>query len=54
MTIDLTPRNIRNAILIGFAFGVAVTFANSVVSEVRYAVYPPFWMKPNQCTEVTP
>lgn len=49
MTIDLTPRNVRNAIIIGMVFGMGVTISNAVISDIRWAMFPPSWAKPMEC-----
>lgn len=50
--IELTPRTIRNAVIVGFVFGLAVTISNAVITEIRYGIFPPSWAKPLQCPEL--
>lgn len=49
--IEITPRAIRNGIILGMVFGLGVTISNALITDLRYAVFPPSWAKPLTCPD---
>lgn len=49
--IEITPRLIRNTIIIGIAFGFGCALSINIYSDIKHTLFPPSWAKPLTCPE---